>query len=282
MAAVTAKSEPEVRLEIAAPGLVDIGANLTHSSFEHDFVAVIAEAQAAGVQHILLTGTDLKTSQASFNYTQRDQQLFSSTAGFHPHVAQQVTAGHLAAIEKLVAKDRVVAVGETGLDFNRNFSEPDSQLAVFEAHLQIASKVSKPLFLHQREAHKPFFERLSSYRKELVGGVVHCFTDSRSALRDYLDLDMHIGITGWVCDERRGKDLQDIVSYIPQERLLIETDAPYLLPRTLRPKPKSRRNEPKYLTEVLRILAECRGEDVNKLAAATAINARRLFALPSP
>jgi TatD DNase family protein len=93
---------------------------------------------------------------------------------------------------------------------------------------------------------------------------------------------MHIGITGWICDERRGKDLQDIVSYIPQERLLIETDAPYLLPRTLRPKPKSRRNEPKYLTEVLRILAECRGEDVNKLAAATAINARRLFALPSP
>ncbi len=269
-------------MENAALGLVDIGANLTHSSFEHDFLAVIAEAQSAGVQHILLTGTDLETSQASFDFAQRDPQLFSSTAGFHPHVAQQVTAGHLAAIEKLVAQDKVVAVGETGLDFNRNFSEPDSQLTVFEAHLQIASRVSKPLFLHQREAHKPFFERLSAYRDELAGGVVHCFTDSRSALRDYLDLDMYIGITGWVCDERRGKDLQDIVSFIPQEKLLIETDAPYLLPRTLRPKPKTRRNEPKYLTEVLRVLAECRSEDVSKLAAATASNARRLFALPCP
>ncbi len=269
-------------MENAAPGLVDIGANLTHSSFEHDFHAVIAEAQAAGVQHILLTGTDLETSKASLDFAQRDPQLFSSTAGFHPHVAQQVTAGHLAAIEKLVAQDKVVAVGETGLDFNRNFSEPDSQLTVFEAHLQIASTVSKPLFLHQREAHKPFFERLSAYRDELAGGVVHCFTDSRSALRDYLDLDMYIGITGWVCDERRGKDLQDIVSLIPQEKLLIETDAPYLLPRTLRPKPKTRRNEPKYLAEVLRVLAECRSDDVSKLAAATASNARRLFALPCP
>ena len=269
-------------MENAALGLVDIGANLTHSSFEHDFLAVIAEAQSAGVQHILLTGTDLETSQASFDFAQRDPQLFSSTAGFHPHVAQQVTAGHLAAIEKLVAQDKVVAVGETGLDFNRNFSEPDSQLTVFEAHLQIASRVSKPLFLHQREAHKPFFERLSAYRDELAGGVVHCFTDSRSALRDYLDLDMYIGITGWVCDERRGKDLQDIVSFISPEKLLIETDAPYLLPRTLKPKPKTRRNEPKYLTEVLRVLAECRSENVSALAAATASNARRLFALPCP
>lgn len=272
----------ENRLDHAALGLVDIGANLTHSAFEHDFKAVIAEAQTAGVQHIMLTGTDLESSQASFDFSQRNPKLFSSTAGFHPHVAQQVTAEHLAVIEKLLAQDKVVAVGETGLDFNRNFSDPDSQLAVFEEHLQIASRVNKPLFLHQREAHKPFFERLSAYRDELVGGVVHCFTDTRSALRDYLDLDMYIGITGWVCDERRGKDLQDIVSYIPQEKLLIETDAPYLLPRTLRPKPKSRRNEPKYLTEVLRILAECRNEDVNKLASATAINARRLFALPGP
>lgn len=269
-------------MENTALGLVDIGANLTHSSFEHDFLAVIAEAQAASVQHILLTGTDLETSQTSCDLAQRYPQLFSSTAGFHPHVSQQVTTEHLAAIGKLVAQDKVVAVGETGLDFNRNFSEPDSQLTVFEAHLQIASRVSKPLFLHQREAHKPFFERLSAYRDELAGGVVHCFTDSRSALRDYLDLDMHIGITGWVCDERRGKDLQDIVSYIPQEKLLIETDAPYLLPRTLRPKPKTRRNEPKYLTEVLRVLAECRGEDMFKLADATASNARRLFALPKP
>lgn len=269
-------------MDQAALGLVDIGANLTHSAFEHDFQTVTAEAQVAGVQHIMLTGTDLESSQASFEISQRDPQLFSCTAGFHPHVAQQVTAEHLAAIAKLLTHEKVVAVGETGLDFNRNFSDPDSQLVVFEEHLQIACSISKPLFLHQREAHKPFLERLSAYRDELVGGVVHCFTDSRAALRDYLDLDMYIGITGWVCDERRGKDLQEIVSYIPQEKLLIETDAPYLLPRTLRPKPKSRRNEPKYLTEVLRILAECRKEDVNKLASATATNARRLFALPGP
>ena len=260
--------------------LVDIGANLTHSSFEHDFDQVIAAAHGVGLQHIMLTGTDLESSRAALQCAERFPQAFSSTAGFHPHVAQQVSPQDMAVITELLAHEKVVAVGETGLDFNRNFSEPDYQLSVFEQHLQLAVDSKKPLFLHQRDAHKPFFERLSAFRDELAGGVVHCFTDTKSALRDYLDLDMYIGITGWICDERRGRELQDIVSYIPQDRLLIETDAPYLLPRTLRPKPRSRRNEPKYLTEVLRVVAECRGEDVKKLASATTANARRLFALP--
>ena len=119
---------------------------------------------------------------------------------------------------------------------------------------------------------------LCAYREDIPGGVVHCFTDSRQALRDYLDLDMHIGITGWVCDERRGRALQDVVRYIPHDRLLIETDAPYLLPRTLRPKPKSRRNEPKHLTEVLSVLAACRKEDAGWLSLTTSNNARPLSA----
>ena len=126
-----------------------------------------------------------------------------------------------------------------------------------------------------------FYSMLCAYREHIPGGVVHCFTDSRQALRDYLDLDMHIGITGWVCDERRGRALQDIVRYIPHDRLLIETDAPYLLPRTLRPKPKSRRNEPKHLTEVLSVLAACRNEDAGWLGLTTSNNARSLFQLDS-
>jgi TatD DNase family protein len=171
-------------------------------------------------------------------------------------------------------------VGETGLDFNRNFSPADAQQRVFEQHLELAAATGKPLFLHQRDAHETFLPLLSKYRPKVSGGVVHCFTDTETALRDYLELDMYIGITGWVCDERRGKDLQEIVSLIPDDRLLIETDAPYLLPRSLRPKPKSRRNVPAYLPEVLRTLAHCRDQQVEELALRTTENARRLFALP--
>tara|TARA_B100001057_G_scaffold144667_1_gene144614 strand:+ start:2884 stop:3723 length:840 start_codon:yes stop_codon:yes gene_type:complete len=266
-----------VRSEI--PGLIDIGANLTHCAFKHDFKDVVAGAKAAELAHIILTGTDIASSEAAAKLAGESPHFFSSTSGLHPHSSQNVTSEDFARLKVLLANPAVVAIGETGLDFNRNYSEPRMQRGVFEAHLELACTIRKPLFLHQRDAHSEFHDMLSAFRDQISGGVVHCFTDSLEALRDYLNLGMYIGITGWICDERRGQALQDIVNYVPHDRLLIETDAPYLLPRTLRKKPKSRRNEPKYLTEVLSIIAACRNEDANWLGMVTAKNARTLFNL---
>ncbi len=259
--------------------LIDIGANLTHKSFEHDFQQVVDDARSAGLTHIILTGTDRATSEAASRFAGANPDFFSSTAGFHPHVAQTFTAGEYAAVAALCELGQVVAVGETGLDFNRNYSPRKDQLNCFEKHLEIAASVRKPVFLHQRDAHADFLAILKRHRGRITGGVVHCFTDTLAALRDYLELDMYIGITGWICDERRGADLQSIVGHIPPERLLLETDAPYLLPRNLLPKPAGRRNEPKHLPAVLDKIAECIGGDHAGIARQTTENAIRLFGL---
>ncbi|MCY4297271.1 MAG: TatD family hydrolase [Gammaproteobacteria bacterium] len=260
--------------------LIDIGANLTHASFEHDFRQVVDNARSAGLTHIILTGTDLANSGAAARLAAATPDFFSATAGFHPHVAQSFDHGAKAEIAALGALGEVVAVGETGLDFNRNYSPRRDQLACFEHHLEIAAGLGKPLFLHQRDAHGDFVALLRAHRDRIAGGVVHCFTDTRAALRDYLDLGMHIGITGWICDERRGVELQAIAKFIPPDRLLLETDAPYLLPRTLKPKPAGRRNEPKYLPAVLEQVAACTGRDAAEIARQTTANAIRLFGLP--
>lgn len=257
--------------------LIDIGANLSHESFSHDLDAVIVSAQAAGVSHIIVTGTDQKSNEAASKLSQSHPEIFSCTAGYHPHVAESFDEAALVSVRSLASEEKCVAIGETGLDFNRNFSTRESQLEAFEKQLQLAAELKLPLFLHQRDAHPEFVALLRRYREQIVGGVVHCFTDSQEALEDYLALDMYIGITGWICDERRGTELQSLASLIPNDRLLVETDAPYLLPRTIRPKPKTRRNEPKHLVEVLYTLARCCGRPAEQLAEETSENARRLF-----
>lgn len=260
--------------------LVDIGANLTHDSFAPDLASVVEQAQQAGVAHIMLTGTDLASSKAALKLAARQPEYFRTTVGFHPHIAGDVSAADLSEAARLTSEEHVVAVGETGLDYNRNFSPKSDQIRVFERHLELAVELGKPVFLHQRDAHEDFLPILKTHRSALNGGVVHCFTDTRAALDDYLALDMHIGITGWICDERRGLELQETVRAIPLDRLLIETDAPYLLPRTIRPRPKTRRNEPRYLPAVLEKIAECRQQSLTELAEATTANACRLFNLP--
>ena len=257
--------------------LVDIGANLSHESFSDDLDRVVTAALAAGVSHIIITGTDQKSNEAGLSLSQARPEIFSFTAGFHPHVAESLDEIALLSVRALANEDKCVAVGETGLDFNRNLSDPETQLKVFEEHLKLAAELGKPLFLHQRDAHPEFINLLRRYRDQIVGGVVHCFTDNQQALEDYLALDMYIGITGWVCDERRGTDLQSLVGLIPSDRLLIETDSPYLLPRTILPKPKTRRNEPKYLIEVLYTLSRCCGRPAEQLSLQTSENAKRLF-----
>ncbi len=199
------------------------------------------------------------------------------TAGVHPHHAVELDSAQLQAFNELARRPEVVAVGECGLDYFRNFSPHEAQLEAFEAQLQLAAQVRKPVFLHQRDAHEDFMRVMGKHRAQLTGGVAHCFTAGLDEARAYLDLDLYIGITGWICDERRGHHLREVVRHIPADRLLIETDAPYLLPRDLQPKPHSRRNEPMYLPHVLAAIAEARGERYEALAEITTSNALRLF-----
>jgi TatD DNase family protein len=259
--------------------LVDIGANLTHDSFADDRKQVIDRAVDAGITRIVLTGTNGKSSQDALALARtRPGQLYA-TAGMHPHHASDYSPELMATFAELLKEDPVVAVGECGLDYYRNFSPHEDQFKAFESQLELAVETGLPVFLHQRDAHDDFVDILQPRLGQISAGVAHCFTGDRAALHEYLSMGLYIGVTGWVCDERRGQTLKEIVADIPLDRLMIETDAPYLLPRTLKPKPKTRRNEPAYLTEVLRIVAEAMQESESTVAKATTANAERFFGI---
>ena len=260
--------------------LVDIGANLTHASFGQDLDAVLTRAHAARVTQIVVTGASGEGSIAAHALA-RDRPGLFATAGVHPHHASDYDAHTDALVRELAGRERVRAVGETGLDYYRNYSPRADQLRAFELQLQIAVDTGKPLFVHQRDAHADLLACLDTVRDRLLRAVVHCFTGTRQELYDYLDRDLYIGITGWLCDERRGAHLRELVREIPAQRLMIETDAPYLLPRTLEPKPPHRRNEPMYLPHICAELARDRGEEFAVTAAATSAAARTFFDLPA-
>lgn len=263
--------------------LIDIAVNLTHPSLAVQAEALLQRAYAAGICQMVLTGTSLNESEASLTLCRQldesGQRLFS-TAGVHPHDASSWDASSGNALKALLKEPQVRAVGECGLDFDRDFSPRHLQEKALEEQLALAAELQMPVFLHEREASQRLLDILRDYRDRLPAAVVHCFTGERRALFAYLDLDLHIGITGWVCDERRGTHLHPLLKDIPAERLMLETDAPFLLPRTLRPKPKSGRNEPAYLGEVLREVALHRGQSEDTLAAQTTACARAFFGLP--
>jgi len=259
--------------------LIDIGANLTHDSFDEDREDVMQRAMAAGVTRIIITGASDTGNIAAAALAESNPGNLYATAGVHPHHASDYGASSDELIRSLVEKDAVVAVGECGLDYFRNFSPRDAQLKAFQSQLDIAADTGLPVFLHQRDAHDDFVELLEPMLPKISRAVAHCFTGEHESLREYLAMGLWIGITGWICDERRGAHLHDIVSAIPDDRLLIETDAPYLMPRTIQPKPKSRRNEPAYLTEVLRVVAEARNRSEEHVARITTENAINFFGL---
>jgi TatD DNase family protein len=260
---------------------IDIGANLTHDSFDRDRDAVIERARHHRVPQMLVTGASVAGSAAAIELARRHPGTLFATAGVHPHHAAQLTVAELPALRALLAQPEVVAAGECGLDYYRDLSPRETQLRAFEWQLQLAAESGKPVFLHQREAHEDFIAVLREHRGKLAGGVAHCFTAARRELEDYLALGLSIGITGWLCDERRGAHLPALLPRIPSDRLLLETDSPYLLPRDLAPKPKSRRNEPMYLPHVAAAVAAARGESLEQCAAYTSANAQALFALPA-
>ena len=262
--------------------LIDIGANLTHPSFAGDLAAVLERAAAAGVLQQIVTGADLASSRQAAEIAAAHPGVLYATAGVHPHHAAGMLAEQRDEFLALLALPQVVAVGECGLDYFRDFSPRETQRSAFAAQLELAVATRKPVFLHQRDAHEDFAAILADYAPRLVGGVAHCFTGGPRELERYLELGLAIGVTGWVCDERRGGALRAAVPGIPAGALMVETDAPYLLPRDLSPKPVTRRNEPAYLPHVARSVAALRGERFGDLAAATTRNARRLFGLAEP
>ena len=258
--------------------LIDIGVNLTHDSFDPDRQEVLDRAAAVGVTRMIVTGTSATASAQSAELATTHAGLYA-TAGVHPHHASELDRHTIDMLRELARQPRVVAIGECGLDFYRNFSPPAAQERAFAAQLELAADCGLPVFLHQRDAHPQFTSILQEHRKSLAGGVAHCFTGGPAELDAYLELDLHIGITGWLCDERRGAALRDALPLLPLDRLLLETDAPYLLPRHLDAKPRNRRNEPAFLPHVLGAVAAALGLSAETVARAATENTERLFGL---
>ena len=273
---------PEALQRVSPAPLVDIGANLTHESFNQDLDAVLRRARAANVHELILTGTDREHAEQAIelarNHSCQASRLYA-TAGVHPHHASHWNRALEAEMRELHRQPEVVAVGECGLDFNRNFSTPAEQERAFEAQLGLAVESRLPLFIHERDAGSRMLEILKAWRDDIGHAVVHCFTGERDTLYGYMDLDLHIGLTGWICDERRGLHLRELVGEIPANRLMLETDCPYLLPRHLPAKLKGRRHEPALLPWIAAEIAHWRGDDEAALAAATSDTARRFFGL---
>lgn len=264
----------------AAPELIDIGINLAHDSYDTDREAVIARAQAAGVAQMLVTGSCGPSTRKAIELARMHPGRLFATAGVHPHHAADLTDQLLGELTELARLPEVLAIGECGLDYFRNFSPHSVQQRALHRQLELAAHAGKPVFLHQRDAHADFIAIVREHWPTLSGGVAHCFTAGAEALDSYLELGLAIGITGWICDERRGAHLLALVRRIPADRLMVETDGPYLLPRDLVRKPASRRNEPQYLPHIAAVIARARGETLESFATSSTAAVRQLFSMP--
>lgn len=265
--------------------LIDIGANLTDNAFRDDYNTVIRTALRHKI-NIVLTGTSAETSSQAANIALEWPNSIFSTAGIHPHYSHAATSDDISRLKDLARLPQVVAIGETGLDFFRMLSPQSIQEQLFEKHIELAATTNKPMFIHERHAFARSFEILKAHRNAFSKGVIHCFTGDKTALFKYLDLDLHIGITGWVCDERRGAELQSLLKHIPASKLMIETDAPYLKPRDLTKngtnpayKLKASRNEPVVLRHIAETVAKLRNEDVALFAQHSYETSKKFFDL---
>lgn len=262
--------------------LVDIGVNLAHRRFAADRDAVIERARRAGVREMVITGTSVRASRDARALAAARRGVLWSTAGIHPHEARDATPGAIAELRALAADPAVRAIGECGLDFDRMFSSREDQERGFADQLALAAELGLPVFLHERAAHARFAAILREYRPRLRAAVVHCFTGSAAELDAYLAMDLHIGITGWICDDRRGTGLRPLIRRIPRDRLMIETDAPFLTPRDLVPRPRDGRNEPGFLPHVLAAVARAADRPAAEVADDTTRTAHAFFALDEP
>ena len=207
---------------------------------------------------------------------EKNQDFFITTCGIHPHYANSFKESNIEEIKKLSEHAAIKAIGETGLDFNRNFSKKENQILCFNSQIEVAQELNLPLFLHQRDAHKDFMDCFKNIDLK-VNAVVHCFTGEKEEFYEYLDKGFWIGFTGWICDPVRGKHMIDLLSSMPLDRIMIETDSPYLLPKNL--KIKGRRNEPKFIFEVAKKIAKLQNKNLDEISQIFFENSMRFFNL---
>jgi TatD DNase family protein len=261
--------------------LIDIGVNLMNRAFDKDREDAVLRAEKAGVYPLIITGSSEESSRAAVEYAARFPGKLYATTGVHPHEAARCKDETLSAIAALAARPEAVAIGECGLDYNRDFSPRPVQRAWFIKQVDLAAKLSLPLFLHERDAFEDVYSILKERKDSRFPVVIHCFTGGEKELDSYLELGAYIGITGWICDERRGAHLKTLVKKIPPARLMLETDAPYLRPRDL-PRQANRpagRNEPEFLPHIAQTIAACLNKDQEQLTGETLANTSRFFSL---
>ena len=263
-------------------GLIDIGANLTHPELYNQLDRIVNNLRAENIEKVIITSSNVSDTHTALKIIDLYPNLFYTTVGFHPHNAKDFSSVALEEINDLLSKDngidRIDAIGECGLDFYREYSTKEQQKYCFIEQLKLASTLSKPIFLHERLAHKDFVDILKSYIDSIQNSVVHCFTGTKEELKVYLDMGCYIGITGWISDLNRGKHLHNLIKYIPEDRLMIETDSPYLIPQNI-PFEHNGINEPSFLKFVAQSISECLNKDINVIKELTNKNTKRFFSI---
>lgn len=250
----------------------DIGLNLFCRQFKNP-EKIIQNAANDGVKCIL-TGSDMRSNE-SVNKFVKNHDCYG-TAGIHPHNADSASMEDFSRIREIISgNDKIIAVGECGLDYDRMFSTRENQIRCFEHHIKLAEELQKPLFLHERSASKDFINRFKNHKDICSKSVVHCFTGDKDTLKKYLDMGFYIGITGWICDDRRGKDLRDAVKIIPLDRIMAETDAPYLTPKNVGG--LDRTNIPQNIRYVVRELSVHMGISEETLTEKLIENTEKFF-----
>ena len=255
---------------------IDIGINLTNKQFNNEHDEIINFALATGVHWMILTGTSVRGSKESAEIAENYQDVLFSTAGIHPHDAKSFNNESIDELRKLLKQDHVVSVGECGLDFDRDFSPRPIQEKCYRAQLELSIEMNKPLFLHERSAFKRFNEITDEYLPKLPKAVVHCFTGTLNEAKNYLDKGFYLGFTGAISDQNRFKHLEDVIKYVPLDRIMIETDAPFMLPKNV-PRMQSRRNEPQFLPFVAETIAHLKKISISEVAEETTEVARNFF-----
>jgi TatD DNase family protein len=262
---------------------IDIGINLTNRQFQKDIDSILQNALDNDVSKMILTGTSVKGSEEALNIVKEHPTLLYSTAGIHPHDAKSMDNQSISRLRKLLQLEEVVAVGECGLDFDRDFSPRDQQEKCYKAQLELAIAMQKPLFLHERAAFTRFMAITNDYLPQLPKAVVHCFTGSMQEAKTYLDNGFYLGFTGAISDSKRFAHLQEVIRYVPLDKMLIETDAPFMLPKnvpkTSLTKYHERRNEPAFLPYVAQTIAAFKNITLAEVALATTNNAKAFFKL---
>jgi len=257
--------------------LFDSHCHLDDRAYDKDFDSVIKRAKNAGVCKIMIVGIDLKSSVKAVKLAESNPGFFASV-GVHPHDSKECSDDTLNFLRDLSENRKVKAWGETGLDFNRMFSPRKDQEKWFIRQLETADELGFPVIFHERDSNGRFLEILKAHEREEIKGVMHCFSGNKKELREYLDLGLYIGITGIVTNMSRGEDLRNLIPMIPDDRRLIETDAPYLTP--VPEKNQTRRNEPAFVKSVLLRLAEIKNEDPETTSARIFENTCRLLDIP--